>query len=275
MFDAKAYVRGMRDVSWILRKNLRLTLTLAKRDLLDPYAGQLLSRFWVIGHPIFLMAVYTLVFNLIFQARIGGTQELPLDYTAYILSGLVPWLTMQQAMNKGALAVSSSANLVKQLIFPVEILPIKVSLSSAIVLATGIAFLWIYNLIIGGVIYWTYLLLLPLAFLTLLAMVGLSMGLSAVAVFVRDVRDLIQLFTVVNIYIMPIIYLPNWVPGPLRPLLYLNPFSYMIWCYQDVLYFGRIEHPWAWVVFTITSLFFFAAGCRVFRKLKPYFGNAL
>jgi lipopolysaccharide transport system permease protein len=58
-------------------------------------------------------------------------------------------------------------------------------------------------------------------------------------------------------------------------VLYLNPFSYMIWCYQDALYFGRFEHPAAWVVFPLASLFTFALGYRVFRKLKTFFGNVL
>ncbi|MBT4867870.1 MAG: ABC transporter, partial [Planctomycetaceae bacterium] len=62
---------------------------------------------------------------------------------------------------------------------------------------------------------------------------------------------------------------------PLRPLLYLNPFSYLAWCYQDVCYYGRFEHPWAWPVLAILSLSTFLIGSRVFRTLKQNFGSVL
>jgi lipopolysaccharide transport system permease protein len=65
------------------------------------------------------------------------------------------------------------------------------------------------------------------------------------------------------------------VPSVFKPLLYANPFSYMIWCYQDVLYFGRFAHPFAWIVFMAFSMLSLYVGYRVFKKLKPYFGNVL
>jgi len=49
----------------------------------------------------------------------------------------------------------------------------------------------------------------------------------------------------------------------------------MVWCYQDTLYFGKFQHPWAWVIFVVGSLFAFTAGYRVFRSLRPQLGNVL
>ena len=64
--------------------------------------------------------------------------------------------------------------------------------------------------------------------------------------YFRDVKDFVQVFCIAGMYLMPVVYLPKMVPGVFRPLLNLNPFSYMVWCYQDACYFGRFEHPWAW-----------------------------
>jgi lipopolysaccharide transport system permease protein len=58
-------------------------------------------------------------------------------------------------------------------------------------------------------------------------------------------------------------------------VLYLNPFSYLVWCYQDALYFGRFEHPAAWFVCPTICAVSFVVGYRTFRKLKPLFGNML
>jgi len=65
------------------------------------------------------------------------------------------------------------------------------------------------------------------------------------------------------------------VPEALRPWLYLNPFSYFIWIYQDCLYFGAVRHPEAWGVAALLALLGLALGMRAFRKLKPYVANVL
>ena len=72
--------------------------------------------------------------------------------------------------------------------------------------------------------------------------------------YFRDVKDFVQVFCIAGMYLMPVVYLPTMVPEIFRPLLYLNPFSYMAWCYQDACYFGRFQHPWAWPVFMFGSL---------------------
>jgi lipopolysaccharide transport system permease protein len=55
----------------------------------------------------------------------------------------------------------------------------------------------------------------------------------------------------------------------------VNPFTYLVYCYQDIFYFGRIAHPWSWLAFPLWSLFCFVAGYRLFRRLRPYFANVL
>jgi lipopolysaccharide transport system permease protein len=133
----------------------------------------------------------------------------------------------------------------------------------------------IYVLLTHGSVPITYLLLPVLFSLQLLAMVGVGFFLSAASVFFRDLKDIVQLFAQVGLFLMPVVYLPDMVPALFRPILYVNPFSYMTWAYQDALYYGRIEHPHAWFVFATASLFAFAAGFRVFRRLKPMFGSVL
>jgi lipopolysaccharide transport system permease protein len=111
--------------------------------------------------------------------------------------------------------------------------------------------------------------------LHLLFAIGIAWLLSSVGVFVRDMKDVITVAITAGIYVLPIVYLPQWVPPAFQPLINLNPFSAMIWVYQDVLYFGRFEHPWAWVFFTVMTLVAFGLGYRVFGRLKAQFGSVL
>jgi lipopolysaccharide transport system permease protein len=248
---------------------------MVRGDLTGRYRGQFLGSVWIIAHPLVLTIIYLFLFGVVLSQRIGGTRELPLDYTAYILSGLVPWLTFQASMNTSVVSITANSKLVKQFIFPIEILPIRDVVSSLVTWLVGVSVTLIYVVLSQKVVMATWA-LLPLVFgMQCVAMIGVAFTLSAVAVFFKDIKDFVQLFCVIAIFLLPIVFLPGWVPPIFRPILWINPFTYMIWVYQDVMYFGRIEHPFAWFVFFAWSVLAFAAGFRLFKRTKPLFGNLL
>jgi lipopolysaccharide transport system permease protein len=259
----------------LLWRQRGLVWAMAKRELVDRYAGQMLGSFWAIAHPLLLMAVYLFVFGYVLRVRVGGTAEMPRDYTVYLLSGIVPWLALSEALNKASVAVTSNANLVKQVVFPLEVLPVKGVVASILTQFTGLAVLTIYILVTDRSLPATYALVPVALALQVVTMTGLALVLASVGVFVRDLKDIVQVVTLVGAYLVPVFYLPAMVPESFRPLLYLNPFTYLIWCWQDVCYYGRIEHPAAWLVATAIAMAVFTVGWRMFRRLKPLFGNAL
>jgi lipopolysaccharide transport system permease protein len=248
---------------------------MAKREITDRYQGQFFGLFWAVIHPLVLIGVYIFVFVIVFKIKIGGTREMPLDYTTYLLSGLIPWMAVQESMSKASTVITSNASLVKQVVFPIEILPIKSVLASMITQGIFFAILIVYVLATHSNVPATYALLPLLVFVQMIGMAGVSYVLAAIGTYFRDIKDIVQVFTVVGIYVMPIFYLPEQVPEIFRLILYLNPFSYMIWCYQDALYFGKFMHPWAWVVYIVISHVIFALGYRIFCRLKVMFGNVL
>jgi len=248
---------------------------MAKREITDRFRGQVFGTFWAILHPLILILVYIFLFVLVFKVRIGGTVTMPLDYTTYILSGLIPWLMIQDAMAKSCTVIVGSANLVKQVVFPIEVLPVKTVIASMVSMGISLAFLLVYVLCTQHIFFWTYALLPVLIVLLILAMVGIAYFLSAAGVYIRDMKDFVQVFNFVGFFLIPMFYLPEQVPRVLRPILYINPFSYFIWCFQDALYFGRFLHWWAWIAYGLMSLTFFYGGYRIFKRLKVMFGNAL
>lgn len=258
-----------------LLKHRDLTLQLARRDIEDRYVGQILGSFWAVAHPLLVMAVYLFMFAYVFKVRVGGTVEMPFDYTVYLLSGVVPWLALAEVLNKGPITVTANASLVKQVVFPIEVLPTKTVLAATVPQFTGLLVLTGYVLFTYHRLPWTYVLLPVVVAMHLMLMIGLSFILGALGVFIRDLKDILQVLTLIGIYLMPVLYLPAMVPSIFRPLLFVNPFSYLIWCYQDVCYFGRIDHPVAWIVTPILAVGAFFAGSRLFGRLKPMFGNAL
>jgi len=274
-FDFKNHFQAFREIISLLTRHRQLTWEMTKREISDRYAGQVIGTIWAIGHPLILMGIYVFIFGFVFKIKIGGTHELPLDYTTYILSGLIPWMAFQESMNKSVTVIAGNANLVKQVVFPIEVLPVKSVIASFLTQLVSTLILVMYVFVKNGFLLRTYTLIPLLFFLQILAMIGVSYILSSVGVYFRDLKDFVQVFCIAGIYLMPIFYLPAQVPAAFRPFLYLNPFSYLGWCYQDACYFGYFEHPWAWIVLAIGSIAIFSTGYRLFRKLKIMFGNVL
>lgn len=272
---ARGHVSAFAEIVLLLTRHRELTWAMARRELSDRYAGQAFGIAWAIGHPVFIIALYIFIFAVVFKTRIGGTVDMPLDYTAYLLSGLVAWLAFQDCMAKSCTAITSNSALVKQVVFPLEILPVKGVLVSLFPQLVSLTVLVLYVLVQHGRLPATYALLPVLIVVQFLAMTGVAYVLSAIGAYFRDIKDIVQLLVTAGVYLMPIFYLPAWVPAVLKPLLYLNPFSYLVWVYQDALYFGRFEHPVAWVITFTSSFAVFILGYRLFRRLKPGLGNLL
>ncbi len=268
-------VQAFIELVTLFKRRGRLIYELTRREISERYSGQVFGAFWAIGHPLLITLIYIFIFGFVFRARAGGTLDMPLDYTAYMLSGIIPWLVFQEAMSKASTVIISQANIVKQVIFPLEVLPVKSVLATIVTEIVFLILILIYTLATSHSLPWTYVLLPILIFFQALAMIGVSFLFSCIGAYFRDLKDFVQIFLSVAFFILPILYLPESIPAAVRPVLYLNPLSYMVWCYQDVLYFGRFAHPWAWAVFLPGSVFAFILGFRVFRKLKTMFGNVL
>jgi lipopolysaccharide transport system permease protein len=269
------YARSFVGHLTYLYRHRVLTLELAKREILDRYAGQMMGIIWAIGHPLILVAVFVFIYQYVFGIRVGGTREMPLDYTTYLLSSLIPWMVFQEVLGKGAILMHGNAPLVKQVVFPIEVLPVKAVIASFATQCVGTACLiaWVYSK--HGAVPWTYCMLPFLWGCQFLMMSGICMVLAAIGAYFRDLKDFVQVFNTVGIYLMPTVYLPEWVPETFRPLLSYNPFSHLAWCYQDACYFGRFDHPWSWLIFPLLSVLAFDLGNRLFRKLKVCFGSVL
>jgi lipopolysaccharide transport system permease protein len=248
---------------------------LAKREISERYVGQILGGLWAVIHPILLLGVYFFLFSVVFKVRMPNQEGLPSDYFLYILSGMTPWLSFSDAVNKGSTAVIEKAELVKQVVFPIEILPLKGVLTSFLPFCIMGLLLLIYK-IVQGMPLFPGIVLLPAAILIQITLCsGLNLATSAVGTFFKDLKDLIQASMIILIYLLPIFYLPEMVPQNLRPLLTWNPLSHLIWCWQDVFYFNEMHHQLSWYISTIMAFLMLAIGTRIFTSLKIYFGNVL
>jgi lipopolysaccharide transport system permease protein len=272
--DPRPNVFVLRELTASLWKYRELLLEMTKRDLFDRFAGQALGGVWAILQPLVLMLLYTFVFTFIFRLRMSSG-DAGASYVVHLLAALAPWLAMQEALGRAADVIVGEANLVKQIVFPIEILPLKTVLSTVVMLAVGLAFPVLIALFSGTArpVFW---LLLPIPVMSQLLLVsGLVYLLSAVGVFVRDVRDIVPLLLTVGLFLHPILYIPGQLSAWAEAAFYMSPISHVLWMYRDVVVFGAIMHPLAWIVGPSSGILSFVLGYRVFRSLRHNFGNVL
>jgi lipopolysaccharide transport system permease protein len=222
---------------------------------------------------MFLMLMYSFLFAYVFPTRmasVGGRQ----DFAVSVLSGVISWLAFQDLLGRSTTILSAHASLVKQIVFPIVVLPVKTAIAAALPYSAALVFTIGYAAVSGS-LTWMALAVPFLIVVQLVAMTGVALMLSALGIFFRDLRDLVTIFCTVNLFAQPILYNPFATPAMMNLVFHFNPFSYQIWCWQDALYFGRFEHPAAWVVFPVCALAALGIGYSVFSRLRHNFGDAL
>src|SRR5688500_18594995 len=111
------------DFARVVSRNLPLIREMVLRDIKGGHAGHGLGSLWIYVQPIVVVATFMLIFGVVIGSKLDVTASFPGHYTSYILVGLTPWLLMSNALGRASSAFSSNANLVKQVVFPTETLP--------------------------------------------------------------------------------------------------------------------------------------------------------
>lgn len=259
-----------------LIQNRFIILELVRRDLKTRYLGSALGFFWAILHPILSLIIYTIIFSVVLKVRIGENGS-TLDFVLYLFCGLLPWITFQESLSRSISAIPENANLVQKMRFPVEVLPVVLSLSGLVqqLVGTGI-FLLVLLGSGNGLTGW--LLLLPTAiFLQLLIMVGLGWIVSSLYVYFRDTSQIVGILLNVWFWTTPIVYAvqANQVPTFFQNVIEWNPLSHLIKIYRFSLLSGDPASLFAWTYVILFAVGCFLLGSVILRRLKPDFADLI
>lgn len=258
-----------------LFENRSLIKRMVYKEMTDRYAGSVFGMLWTIIQPLFLIALYALVFTFIFKVRIN-TDDSPIKYAFYAIAGLLPWIAFADAFSKSATAVSGKSPLIKQAIFPVEILPLSSVATSFIPLVVGLIIYIISSSILFPSQIGLTILILPIVLIIhFIFMSGIAYFLAIIGVYFRDLTEVISLLLTIGMFTTPILYLEQSIPKAFALPMKLNLVSHLIYIYRDAIFYGQIRHPWSFVIVTIVGILLFILGFNCFRKIKHLFANVL
>ncbi len=246
-----------------------LTFELARCEIQERYAGSMLGALWAILTPVATMGILVGLFAFVFPVRFGSESSL-WSGAALILSGLVPWIAVVDVSTRAPSVFHAQRALVRQVVFPIEVLPARTVLTAVVPWTIGTCVLFAVALPASG--FKATMLLLPILWtLQFLGMLGICFLLASLGAWIRDLREFIGILTNIGLYAAPILFLPATMdafPRAVRYAFYANPFSHMVWCYQDAIAFGRFEHPASWIVFPICALGVALIGTVLFDRVR-------
>lgn len=264
MADALALASPLRMAALIVR-HAGLLVAITRVELAKRYAGSLLGLAWLVLQPLMLLSAYLFVYLVVFRVRFPGFSQF--DYVLYVFCGLVPYLGFMEGLTSGTLAIRQNMHLVKNVMLPVELVPVRnvlVAMAGQIA-ALGIVLLmvaWNGNLSAG-------VLLVPVHLLVQFMLVlGLTFVLSAMAVVIPDVSYVLNIILFLLMFLSPIGFRIEMVPAEYHFVLQLNPVYYMIEVYRASILGTGIPDLRIWTVFVAIAVAAFAAGSAFFRAFR-------
>lgn len=256
-----------------IKKDHKIVFYLAKTDFKNKFAGSVFGVIWGFVQPIITLLLYWFVFQV--GLRSGGVRDVP--FVLWLMAGLVPWFYFQEAFVSATNCFIEYSYLVKKVMFNIDILPVVKIVSSLFVHIFFVLFMIVmyvlYEIYPGIAIvqlaYYTFCmiaLLISLAFLT-----------SSIAVFFKDMSQIIGIIMQIGTWMTPILWDINAISPRLQWLFKLNPMYYVIEGYRDTLIQGELflNNIGMTIYFWVFVIVMYLVGRKIYISLKPHFSDVL
>jgi lipopolysaccharide transport system permease protein len=241
---------------------------LIAKDFKVRYRNMSLGVFWSLLNPLVTMGVLTFVFT---QLDLGNAQIK--DYPVFFLCGLIPFNFFSLAWGTGTSSLSDNSNLIKRVAVPREIIPIATVLGNGLHLLIQFGLLLVFALAFrkGVNRYWAWLPLILAMEVVLVC--GLSLITSAVNVYIRDTRYVVESFNAVLFWLVPIVY--PFPPPRFETVFSLNPVAALVMAMRHILLDDRSPGGTLLTKLCLGSVGVLVLGVVVFRRLKRDFYDYL
>ena len=252
----------------ILFRNRTLLRQTVSQEIRKRYVGSVLGLLWTIAQPLLFLGIYAAVFVLIFKVRFELFDSN--EYVLLIFCGLLPFLGFAEALSTGVGAVVANAGLIKNTLFPIELVPVKALLSSQVTQVVGTIMLVLAIASVKGLGLMAWF--VPVLWLAqLLFMAGMLWILSGLNVFFRDLQQIVASLILLLMMLSPIAYTLDMVPEGLRLVVNANPIAHFIFCNQSLLILNEAPPETSLWFVSISSVAMFLLGYAFFRRLKTVF----
>lgn len=222
-----------------------LLAMMVRRELAARHSGSVLGVAWLYAQPLLTIAVYYLVFDVVFQMRLG--ENAPTRAVgAYLVVGMVPWMAFGESINRGMASLLDASGLLQKNPLPPVLFPARAVLACAVIyLPLIVVLVAAYSPLHH---FGPALLLLPLLLaLAMLAWFMLAYALAILAAALRDVLQVVGFMLAIGVFLSPVLFPPAMFPPSLAWLLWLNPITPVALGMQALLLAGHAPGPSIWI----------------------------
>ncbi|HQR08147.1 MAG TPA: ABC transporter permease [Gemmatales bacterium] len=251
----------------LLWRQRHLIGQLVRREVIGRYRGSLLGTLWMILLPIISVLVYAVVFGLIFKQRWPGIEANEWTYPLVIWAGLALFNAFAEVVQRATSVIAAQPNLVKKVVFPLDVLPVTLVGTSLVPLGVSILAVTVGILFCRGEIP-NLLLMVMTVGLFLIWLQGIAWFLAGVGTFLRDLGPMVQAICPLMLFVTPIFYPISMVPDPFRLWFWSNPLAVMVETMRAALLHSAMPPMWAMAGCAVMCLFTWQLGSFVFARLR-------
>ena len=245
-----------------------LIYNLVARDLKVKYKGSTLGFLWSLLNPLLMLVVYTVAFKYVIKLKVP-------NFTIFLFSALLPWTFLSSSLSMGVTSITENSNLVKKVYFPREVLPLS------IVLVNLFHFFLTFVVLIPALLFFkvqlgfSFFFLAVIIFFQTLFVLGLTLIVSALNVYYRDMKHFLEVLLQLWFWLTPIIWSVSLIPDKYRDYAYLNPFTPYVKAYRDIILDNSIPHPLMLAIVIVIGVVVFLLGAFVFHKKQRRFAEEI
>ena len=256
-----------------------LLWNLTLRELRSKYKRSALGWFWSMLNPLSSVAIYAIVFGVLFKMKASPGNPSRFDnFALYLSCALLPWNYLTNSLGSSTGAVVNNSNLLKKVYFPREYVVVATVLSMVVSFLIELTVLMFVFLAFGQFVFQWIPIVLLLVFVQTLLVMGYSLFLGALNVYFRDMQHLISIVLQVWFYLTPVVYVMDryikksetiaGVSIPVRQIYLFNPMVHVVTAYRNVLYDGRMPGLMSMVYLVLCSVVVLGLGWTFFRKVE-------
>jgi lipopolysaccharide transport system permease protein len=242
--------------------------SLFRRDLEAKYKGTLLGVVWSLANPLLLMAIYLVVFSLLWQV-------IDQDYPGlFLLTGLVLWVFFANSLQAASKSLLEAAALIRKTRFPRQLVPLSSVATNLVAFVVMFAVVLALNFAFLPRVRATEWIAVPLAAVFVLLVAGLALAVACATVVFRDVEHLVSALLLPWFFLTPILYTIENLPGAAAEydwladvLHYVNFVAPAVDAIRDPLFFGDLPNPVDVVYLCVSAVVALALGAWAFSRV--------
>ncbi|MEN3034565.1 MAG: ABC transporter permease [Aquificaceae bacterium] len=250
-----------------LLRNFDLILTLTLKEIKVKYRSSALGYLWSLLYPLLLALLFFFALRVVLKIQVE-------DFVVFLLSGLFSWQWFLNSLSASTVSIISNASLVKKVKFPYFMLPMSNVLNDCFHFIASLPVLFAFAIFHSkppSIVWLAGTLFIVLQLITTL---GISLILSSLNPFFRDLERLTQIGLNMVFYATPIIYPFEMIPENFRPIFYLNPMFPVVESWHRLILKSDVE-LWLIGLSVIHSAFWLVIGSYIFSRFSKRFAEVL